>query len=213
MKKNTLFIVIIIITAFGIGLWRDDRNNSSQSIDKITTTQPLHAGTYIPNSQKLSSFSLIDMHGNPFTENSLKQRWSFVFFGYSSCPNICPTVVSSLQELSQKLRGNPHIQFLYVTINPEVDTMENLKNYLQQEKFANTRFLGITGEKDKILHFAKMMGTHIERENQEEHFEHSGTLYLIDPEGKLTAIFTSNSNPTLVANDFKEIAHRFARMM
>jgi protein SCO1/2 len=213
MKKNTLFIVIVILSALGVGIWRDDKSASTshREIQKITV-QSLSAGTLITNSKKLPDFSLVDMNGNPFTQESLKKHWSFLFFGYSSCPNICPSILGSLQQISQRLRQNPHVQFLVVTINPEVDTASQLKAYFDQEKFANTKFIGLTGDKDKIMEFAKIVGSHVERENpQEEHIEHSGTFFLIDPEGKLAAIFTSNSNPIAIAGDFKEIAHRFAQ--
>lgn len=212
MKLNTLFIVIIIVAALGIGIWRGDNHSteSTHSIHQISA-EALQAGTLISNSKKLPSFSLIDMNGKPFTQESLKSRWSFLFFGYSSCPNICPSILGSLQQISQRLQGNPHLQFLYITINPEVDTPERLKSYLQ-EKFPDPKFLGVTGDRDQILEFAKVVGSHIENESKpDEHIEHSGTFFLVDPEGKVTAVFTSSSAPLAIARDFKEIAHRFAQ--
>lgn len=210
MKKHTFFIIFIIMTALAIGMWREQRA-PSQAIQQFTA-HPLTSGTALPQTHKLTPFQLVDMHGKAFTEQSLKQKWSFVFFGYSTCPNICPLALSTMQQISQRVKGIYSVQFVFISIDPNRDTPENLLAYFNQPKYKDTAFIGVTGEKERILALVKAIGAHVGEENKEatEHIEHSGALFLINPEGQLAAIFTNQAHPAAIVSDLKEIMHRYA---
>ena len=93
------------------------------------------------------------------------------------------------------------------------DYLANLKEYFQQDKFNTTAFIGLTGTKDKVAALAKNVGIHIAQDKNvqisQEHIEHGGALLLINPEGKLMAIFTSTDKPNAIVRDFKEIVHHY----
>ncbi|MFI4937512.1 MAG: SCO family protein [Candidatus Berkiellales bacterium] len=213
MKKNGVFIVLIIMLALGIGIWREHQPPSEEAQE--FSTRPLSAGTMISQTYKLPPFTLTDMQGNDFTHHSLKNHWSFLTFGYTSCPSLCPATLISMHQIAQRLK-NPDIQFIFVTINPKEDTAPQLKQHFQQPQFNGTAFKGVTGKQENILKLAKALGAHIAENGEKDpvldHIEHSGTIFLINPEGKLAAIFTKNDKPHAVANDFKEVAHQFAQM-
>jgi protein SCO1/2 len=160
----------------------------------------LSAGSQLNPPQPLPSFELIDMDGNPFTLGSVKRRWSFVFFGYRTCPDICPLTLTSLQALAERLGSRASIQFIFITIDPEKDTPSSLKTYFQETTF--NRIKGVTGDKATILALAKAMSLHLDPVDLTEH---SGTVSLINPKGELAAIFTSTQKPAMIAQDFKQI--------
>lgn len=212
MKKQSFFIILIIALALSVGIWRE--HNSKDAIANIeSTSSPLRlsAGLALPVPQRLPKFELENIDGTPFTTESLKQHWSFVFFGYASCPNICPTMMSSLQEISQRLTGLPSLQYVFITIDPANDSKTRLKEYLQQSPMSGKAFKGVTGDKEAILTISQKLGVHISEETQEsENIEHSGVLFLINPDGKLAAVFTNGAKPHAVAQDVKEIIHHYA---
>lgn len=213
MKKHTLFIVIIIGIALAIGIWRENIQNvyTAQSVKQFSPTLPLSVGTILSQPQKLPDFELTDMNGEAFNINTLKQHWSFVFFGYSSCPNICPAILDNLHQISQRLHAGPNVQFVMISIDPKHDTPQRLKTYLQQEKLRDLSLVGVTGNEKRILELAKTIGIHIgkEKDLQTNHIEHGGTLLLINPEGQLMAVFTSTEKPAAIVHDFKEIVHYY----
>ncbi len=210
MKKHTLFIIFIIVVALAIGIWRE--NQVKTATNSIQTSAPLSAGTSLARGHKLPDFALVDMNGKPFTRASFESRWSFIFFGYSSCPDLCPTTLQAMQQISQRLRNNSILQFVFITIDPEHDTAQRLKEYLQQEKFRDTNFVGVTGKKADISALTSAIGVHMAEEKAPEadHIEHSGTIILINPQGELAAVFTGGDRPHAIAHDFKELLHRYA---
>lgn len=209
MKKHTYFIIFIIACALLIGIWRDPQNPSKHAAQEFNAS-PLSSGTMISATHKLSPFALTDMNGKAFTQHALKDHWSFVSFGYTSCPNICSATLASMHQIAQRLQGTIGMQFVFVSINPSEDTPSHLQKYFQDPKFKGTPFIGVTGSQEKITRFAQIMGAHVGDEDMTlEHIEHSGTMFLVNPEGKLAAIFTNNDKPLAIANDFREVLHRY----
>ncbi|MBN9286555.1 MAG: hypothetical protein BGO43_06265 [Gammaproteobacteria bacterium 39-13] len=214
MKKHTLFIILIIGIALAIGIWRDNHDEAPIESAKLFTSIPLSVGTALTQPHKIPDFTLTDMNGKLFNNDSIKARWSFLFFGYSNCPNICPSTLGAIRQISQRLGISSHIQFVFISIDPEHDTPAQLKNYLQQEQFAGAPIVGVTGDRESINTLAKTIGIHISSDQNKEitadHIEHGGALLLTNPEGKLAAIFTSTDKPSAIARDFKELAHHYA---
>lgn len=212
MKKHTLFIILIIGIALAIGIWRDNQELTSNNSAQMFTTLPLSVGTAL-QPHKLPDFSLIDSNGNIFTNQSLREHWSFVFFGYSHCPDVCPTTLGALSQISQRLGKGANVQFLFISIDPEHDSPAELKTFLQQDKFHPASFIGLTGDKAKIKQLANVIGIHVSEGKEtaltSEHIEHGGAILLINPEGKLAAIFTSTDKPNAIVKDFKDIVHQY----
>ena len=85
-------------------------------------------GLLWPNPKIVQPFSLVDHRGEPFTLEQLKGRWSFLFFGYTNCPDVCPTILSMLDKVAGELGKEPtssrDVQFLFVSVDPARDTPE-----------------------------------------------------------------------------------------
>jgi protein SCO1/2 len=213
MKKHTLFIILIIGIALTIGIWRDHQETvTTTETAKSFTPLPLNVGTALPQPKNLPDFHFQDMHENTFNNASLKDKWSFVFFGYSSCPDVCPTTLGSMVQIAQRIGKTPHVQYVFITIDPDRDSPAHLKTFLSQHQFQAASILGVTGNKEMVKDLASSIGIFFAQENStnvNEHIEHSGAILLVNPEGKLTAIFTSSDKPNLIARDFKELVHHY----
>ncbi len=215
MKKQTLFIVLIIGIAISIGIWRDKHDVvSSNDTTTMFAAMPLSVGTALPLPHQLPKFTLTDTDGKPFSNEGLRKKWSFLFFGYSHCPEVCPATLGTLNQISQRLGTNPHVQFIFVSIDPEHDTPQILKAYLKQDQFSKASIVGLTGDKQHVSTLARKVGVYVQDEQKlpisKEHIEHGGAILLINPEGKLMAIFTTTDKPGAIVKDFKDIMHRYA---
>jgi protein SCO1/2 len=203
MKIQTLLIVVLIGAAVIIGFWRD---NTEPRLD-------LTSGTALTEPLSLPEFALVDMNNNPFTKDSLRNKWSFLFFGYSNCPEICPNTLAQMKQIAQTLR-HPHAQYIFVSIDPENDTTPRLAAFLQQDKFKEAHIIGLTGNPSTIIHLASAIGVHVAKDKDASqnagHIEHGGAILLINPEGKLAAVFGTTNKPHAIAHDFKEIVHFYA---
>ena len=201
--KSVLFIFVVICCGLFVGVWKENKNPTH-------TSQALIAGTAFNVAKPLPEFQLMGTDGVTFTNKRFKNHWSFVFFGYSQCPQLCPATLGYMNQLAEIL-GPTHARFAFITINPEADTPEALKKYLAQTQFAQANFIGATGNREEIQKLAQTIGIHIAENNIpiNGHIEHSGSILLINPEGKLSAIFSAPRNALAIAKDFKTLMHRY----
>ncbi|MFN2308863.1 MAG: SCO family protein [Gammaproteobacteria bacterium] len=157
----------------------------------------------------LTDFRLVDHTGAVFDQGRLRGHWTFLFFGYSLCPDICPTTMSTLNAVAQALadRAERRPQYVFVTIDPERDTPEQLAKFVP---YFNPTFLGVTGEPDAIKALTRQLGIlylKAEPERSEGYLmDHSASILLIDPEGRFHAVMSPPFDPTGMARNFQLMA-------
>jgi protein SCO1/2 len=166
-----------------------------------------------PQPQALSAFSLIDQHRQPFGLDRLRGRWSFVFFGYTACPDACPTTMRSLKRLAQKLAETPPhgaaVQFLFVSVDPQRDNAEQLGRYVA---YFNKDFIGLTGSDVEIAALARQLHVMYERSEEAQggyQISHTAAVMLIDPQARLVAAFSRPHDTDAVVSQFHAIQHRY----
>lgn len=142
-------------------------------------------------------FQLTDDKGHPITDADYRGRWMLVFFGYTNCPDECPLTLQKMAITLQDLGPlADRIAPLFITIDPGRDTPERLAGYL--ENF-NARITGLTGSNEQIATVAKTYRVYYEPGRNEESgvdlVSHSTFLYLMDPTGKLNALFSQYVTP------------------
>jgi len=158
----------------------------------------------------LPAFELVDHHENPFGAARLNGRWTFVFFGFTHCPDVCPTTLFTLNEVVRQLEDLPEDKrpaVLMVSVDPNRDTPEKLASYVP---YFNPDFLGLTGDMPQILSLTKAMGvafTYTPREDGAEGYavDHTASLFLLDPNGRLAAIFGTPHAAGEIAGDYRII--------
>lgn len=137
-------------------------------------------------------FALTDHNGQPFASSSLRGKVVLVFFGYSFCPDVCPTTLSKLSSVTRKLgEDRPKLKTLYITVDPERDTPEVLKADLDQ---FDLDALGLTGSREAIDKVVTLYGAKYEIVPTPESaakytVSHSTTLYALDPQGRVRIQF------------------------
>lgn len=174
----------------------------SQHVTRLDAPRPLQA------------FELTDHHGAAFNLQRLQGRWTFLFFGYTHCPDVCPTTMTMLNSAKRRfaeLQGPvPNAQFAFVSIDPERDTVEQLAKFVP---YFNAEFVGVTGTPPAIDAFAKqlsIMHLKVEPDRPQGYLmDHSAAVLLIDPQARLHALFSAPFDPSSIARDFQQLAMHY----
>ncbi len=159
---------------------------------------------------------LQDIGGNfslPSTDNREVQLTDFagkvvlLNFGFTSCPDVCPTVLSRMRSVMEILNGDStEIQALFVTIDPERDVLSKLKTYLS---FFHPSFVGLRGDAQQLKTVATLYKAVFEKETIDSSidygFRHSNHIYLIDQEGKTRAMYSGSAKPALIAQEISTL--------
>lgn len=155
-----------------------------------------------------ANFTLTDQDGWPFQLSSLRGRVVLLFFGYTSCPDACPTTLSKLARVYKLLgQHRERVVTLFVSVDPGRDTPRVLKEYL---KYFRVNAVGLTGTKEEIDRVVGFYGARYEIEKSDSatgyHISHSTDLYLIDQKGEVAERFKYEGGT-------KEIADALRRLM
>ena len=136
-------------------------------------------------------FTLVADTGKTVTERSYRGKWLLVFFGYTHCPDVCPTtlnaIAASLRQLGPKAA---QVQPLFITVDPEHDTPQVLANYV---KAFDPRIVGLTGTPDQIAAVAREYRVYFAKDEtaqeRDDQLDHSAFVYLMNPQGKFAQVF------------------------
>lgn len=133
-------------------------------------------------------FTLTDQDGNKFDSDKMKGHLSLVYFGFTYCPDVCPTTLNKLSNVITTLdKYNIDVMPIFITIDPDRDTAELLKGYL---KHFHSKFIGLTGSVEEIKHLADLYKVFYVRTKNPQHgaknylLDHSSFVYLMDKNGK-----------------------------
>jgi len=178
------------------------------------TVPPELQGVLRPEPRPLQTFKLRDQYRQVFDLERLKGKWSFVFFGYTYCPDICPTTLSTLsgvvKQLQTDTQGLSNIQVVFVSVDSRRDTPDVLKSYLE---YFNEAFLGVTGVQQDIDRLIHQFGAAymIEPETTPGHYliNHTSSIFLVNPYGQLVAAFSTPHDVDTIVEQFREIRSFF----
>ena len=143
--RNTVIIILafILLVVWGF-VWRINQ-------PVIMSNEELRInGAVVLNTPRIfSDFELVDHRGEVFNQEQLQDVWTIVFFGFTHCPDICPTTLAILNDTYSKLkdRERERMQIVMISIDPERDTVEKLAEYVP---YFNDEFIGVTGNKHLI---------------------------------------------------------------
>ena len=169
---------------------------------------PQIQGVLLAQASELPGFRLLDHHNQVFTNEDLKGRWHLVSYGFTTCPDICPTTLSQLAIVNRKLREQGHhdLRVLFYTVDHRRDTVAQMASYLP---FFDPAFIGLTHLDDSdnphlpfeqglgiIAQLQPATGSDVDTADNEYDVMHGVTLFLINPQGELQAIFEPDNNQT-----------------
>ena len=202
--KHSFMIVTVALAAMLAGVWLAviDREQDSNAL-----MLPNQALKLFPNPKQLTAFSLTDHKDHAFDLASLKGKWSFLFFGFTHCPDVCPTtllVLARTHEFIAKSKvGIEGIQFVFISVDPNRDTAVKLKQYVE---YFDSTFLGVTGNDGQIAKLAALLGAEyrIAFKPGEKNYPvyHTSAVFLVNPRAHYHAIL-------IPPHDAETISRRF----
>jgi protein SCO1/2 len=200
-SKFLSFALMGIIGVAGLAaslLWR----HRAPAVDLTT-------GTFITPSRELPDFSLIDQQGRPFGSANLHKHWSMLFFGYTNCPDLCPTTLTTLAAMQKRLRAAkaPVLpQVIFVSVDAKRDTPAQMAKYVP---YFDPDFVGLTAaDQPSIEAVAKKLGVAVILQPTSDgnySVDHSGAIFVVDPGGRLTAILSGPFGVDALQGDFQRI--------
>lgn len=141
--------------------------------------------------RRFSEFQLLDHRGEPFDNEDFKGKWSLIFFGFTHCPDICPTTLATLNKVVTPMteEEKENLQVVLLSVDPERDTVAKLAEYVP---FFNKSFVGLTGDPYQVLNLATQLGVvynKVPLEGEDYTMDHSGNIVLINPRGDYHGVF------------------------
>jgi len=202
-KPYFLFILVAIV-AIGSGLLVQ---TSKAPPAKLPEFQKL----ILPKKKPLVSVEFIDHKGHEFGIEKFKDKWSILFFGFTNCPDICPTTMQTLKQVKAKLEkaGVWHnYQVIMVSVDPERDTTERLSNYVP---YFDPEFIGLSGSIESTTSFAKNLGIVFfkssETINGGYDVDHGAAISLINPQGQYAGVLSAPHIEATISQDLIDLAN------
>ena len=146
-------------------------------------------------------FQLVDQNGHAVDQHVLSGKWSAVFFGYTFCPDACPTTLQELAAVQDQLGPKAKdFQVVFVSVDPARDTPGKLKEYLSTHGFP-TGVVGLTGTPEQVARAAKAYRVYYARHGEGSDYlmDHSVATYLMDPGGRFVSVLAPGETPQAVA--------------
>ena len=147
----------------------------------------------------INKVNLIDHNGQPFKSATLKNKPSLLFFGFTNCPEICPTTLADLSEITKEVTLNDDsINIIFVTLDPKRDNKEHLKDYIE---YFDGNIIGVTGNKIEIKEFADNWGVFYETIKTTDNnytLNHTATVFMIDKLGNFRGTISWGENESFI---------------
>ncbi len=205
IRRTIIIVCFIVLVIFGF-IWR-----MNQPVIMSVQDLRINGAIVLNTPRKFSDFDLIDHRGDAFTLERLKGQWSMIFFGFTNCPDVCPTTLATLNETYSKLKDSEkeNLQVIMVSLDPERDTVDKLDQYMP---YFNAEFVGVTGNK----HFIKRFTTEINiAYNQvplggdDYTVDHSSQIVLVNPNGHYHGFFKSPHSAIMLRKTWRSIYGTF----
>ncbi|MBT8051264.1 MAG: SCO family protein [Gammaproteobacteria bacterium] len=205
MNGKFLYIALVLVAVIsamtGALVWRavEDRGSGEQP-----------ALLVLPEPREIPPFELVDQEGDAYGPDRLRGQWSMLFFGFTHCPDICPGTLFDLQQLQARLEKEGHslaTQVVFVSVDPERDTPDRLKNYVT---YFSPEFIGVTGSHEQLLPLTRKLGIayriSVHEDGAAEYtVDHSASVLLMDPQGRLYGVFPAPLDITAMAAELDRL--------
>ncbi len=149
-------------------------------------------------------FQLTDQTGQTVTEKSMEGHPTLVFFGFTHCPDVCPTTLFEMSEVLKAMgKDGDRVNAYYISVDPERDTQAAMKEYLSS---FDPRLRGLTGSSEaiaKVLSEYRVYAKKVPLKDGDYTMDHTALIYLMDRDGKFVAPFNINRKPEDAATDLK----------
>lgn len=203
MRYGRIAAVFVVIVAILVGEWlwlkAERERSASESLSVVAAEAAVPGGP----------FSLIDQFGRPVTDESFRGKYVVMVFGYTACPDVCPTtlnsVVSALALLGDKGQA---VQPLFVTVDPGRDTPAVLAAFVAA---FDSRLIGLTGSADQIRQVTQDYRVYVSKpatSHTDDPVDHSAYVYVIGPDGRMLTYLKPDTAPEAMAKALERLMTR-----
>jgi protein SCO1/2 len=175
--------------------------------DHAAEADPMTAGTVLEPPAEVADFSMPSSLGRPLGLADLKGKPTLIFFGFTHCPDVCPTTMAEFKRAKDELGPDgERVNFVLVSVDPERDTPEALATYVQA---FDPAFIGLQGEEPTLRTIGRTFGLYWEKQppaaDGSYEVEHSSAAYLLDQEGRLSILYSYGTPHTTFAADLRKM--------
>ncbi len=194
--------IIVAISGVAAGAWWK-RHHTGALVNPAMLASP----------NTIEPFSLIDHDNRTFDLARLKGKWTFLFFGYTHCPDVCPFTLSEMDRVYRRLSKSPGVlddtRFVFVSVDPKRDTPAELATYVT---YFNETFTGATGSKERIDNLTRQLGVSYNfapgMTPEEYVVNHSASIFLIGPKARVLGVFKPPHDAATITGQFLDIRKR-----
>lgn len=205
--RRTIAIVLafIILVVYGF-IWR-----MNQPVIMSDEQLRVNGAIVLDQPRIFSDFELIDHRGEVFNIDRFRDTWTMVFFGFTNCPDICPTTLAILNDTYSKMKESEKekLQVIMISLDPERDTVEALAEYVP---YFNDQFIGVTGNKHLIRRLTAEINiayNKVPLAGDDYTVDHSTQLVLINPKGHYHGFFKAPHSETMLRSTWRSIYSTF----
>jgi protein SCO1/2 len=186
-KQTSLLIgivaVISLVLGIGFNLLQQAPADPREQLPEMLWPQP----------RPIMPFKLFDHHGADLGVDQLKGHWSLMFFGFTHCPDVCPTTMMLLNKVVSTIEPQARVPSVYfISVDPERDVPSVLSDYVS---YFNPDFIAATGEPAQLAYFARQLGVlYVRDEGVTENdylLDHSASILLVDPQARIVGVFST----------------------
>ena len=202
MSQRLPRLLLFATVAFVLGLL------AARALQPSTGRPQLERATYLPDAPPLAPFALVGQDGKPLGRDAFRGHWTYVFFGFTACPDICPTTMGTLAAERRLLHDLPpdlQPQVLMVSVDPARDDAAKLGAYV---RYFDPSFTAATGNEAAIASTAAAFGaayTRVPTPDGGYTVDHSAGLFLVGPRGNLVATSSAPHDAAVMARDYRAI--------
>jgi protein SCO1 len=167
----------------------------------------------LPTPREIAPFELAAHTGEPFTVADLRGRWSFIFFGFTNCPDICPTSMSVLAQAKRQIESElpqsaEQFQGILVTVDPDRDDQETLARYVQA---FSPEFVGVRGDRAPTAAFATQLNAAfamVPANDGVYQVDHTANIVIVNPRGHYHGFVRTPHNVDTIVDAFRSLSQR-----
>jgi protein SCO1/2 len=197
-------IALILTTAFacGLGLF------FAQHYFSTPKQPPLQAALLYPQPREIPDFTLAQANGKPLTKADWRGHWTLIFFGYTSCPDVCPTTLAVFKQAwgeLVKLGQNQRIQINFISVDPQRDTLEQLGKYVA---FFSPDFIAATGSDEELTRVTRGTGQMFTRGVDAKgnvEVDHSASVVIVNPQAQVAGMFRPPLSAPIIVADLQTL--------
>jgi len=202
----TLAVLVGLLLASWIVVWQTSKDNRRLGEMRDAAIQLDAQQSMPPNTAKIGGpFTLTNQDNHKVSDTNFRGKYLLVYFGYTYCPDLCPTGLTSIAHALDQLGDDVNkVQPLYITVDPERDTPAKLKEYIAS---FHPKIIGLTGTAQQIASVAKEYQVYYKKgemvDENDYIMDHSSLIYLMDPNGQFISTFNEEVDPAALVKGLR----------